>query len=63
MENPLSIDDTAKETPYINVIFERSSPTRYSKNAMLYQNIIEYALEDRPQEGFRFNELAKWLMI
>ncbi len=47
----------------INIIFERDSngitPTL---DALLYQDILKYGTEQQYENGFRFTQLANWLM-
>jgi len=46
----------------IHDIFESDDKRDYTNNALLYQNILKYGLENKFSDGFRFTELANWLM-
>ena len=43
-------------------MFERDSEDHSTKNALLYQDILRYGSEHPFSDGFRFTELANWLM-
>src|SRR2546422_9621135 len=49
---------------YINHIFESNSNNRYTKTALLYQDILKFENDFDKKYGseFTFNDLAKWLM-
>lgn len=52
-----------KDKPtYLDIIFEKDSANKFTKKALLYQNIMEYNLETNDDITFRFTDLARWLM-
>jgi len=59
-------DDIAIPEPYIDInkaVFEKVEKSReYTKDSLMYQDILEYGIKHSDQRGFRFTELAKWLM-
>jgi hypothetical protein len=59
-------DDIAIPEPYIDInraIFEKVEGSReYTKDSLMYQDILKYGIKHSDQHGFRFTEIAKWLM-
>lgn len=55
-----------RDSPGIKVIFERDKEGNYTKDALLYQNILHYSIdlekEKEERNSFRVRELARWLM-
>ena len=59
-------DDIVKPQLYIDInkaIFERVEGLReYTKDSLMYQDILEYGIKHCDEHGFRLTELANWLM-
>lgn len=59
-------DDIVKPLPYINInkaIFEKVEGLReYTKDSLMHQDILKYGIKHPYENGFRFTEIAKWLM-
>jgi hypothetical protein len=59
-------DDIVKPLPYIDInkaIFEKVEGLReYTKDSLMYQDILTYGIKHPYENGFRFTEIAKWLM-
>ena len=64
------MQNESKERPiFLNLIFERDASGKYTNNALLYQDILEYFFETTKNngsygspDGFFFNDLAGWLV-
>jgi hypothetical protein len=52
---------------YLNSIFEKDSNGNYTSEALLYQDILSYFFEHNSnfqhENGFRFNDIAGWLVM
>ncbi len=62
-----SIDDdnVVRPLPYIDInkaFFEREGPTKYTTDSLLYQDVLKYGIKHTNEHGFRFSELANWLI-
>jgi hypothetical protein len=59
-------DHIAIPEPYIDInkaIFEKVERSReYTKDSLMYQDILKYGIKHPYENGFRFTEIAKWLM-
>lgn len=59
-------DDIVKPLPYIDInkaIFEKVEGLReYTKDSLMHQDILKYGIKHPYENGFRFTEIAKWLM-
>jgi hypothetical protein len=59
-------DDIVIPEPYIDInkaIFEKVEGSReYTKDSLMYQDILKYGIKHPYENGFRFTEIAKWLM-
>ena len=51
-----------KDSPGIKAIFERDKEGNYTKDALLYQDILHYSIVIEDGNSFRERELARWLM-
>lgn len=52
-----------QEKPFlINMLFEKENEKSFTKNAVLYRNILEYRFETDGYKPFRFTDLGKYLM-
>src|ERR1051325_3143803 len=50
------------ERLHIDLLFETNEDGYFTPKSLLYQDIMEYFLEDNKEHPFRFTDLAKWLM-
>jgi len=51
--------------PYIDInkaIFEKEGLRGYTKDSLMYQDILKYGIKHPYENGFRFTEIANWLM-
>lgn len=63
MKRTPRITGLSVEKPFqINTLFEKEDEKNFTKNAVLYRNILEYLFEGQGHKPFRFTELAKFLM-
>jgi hypothetical protein len=46
----------------LGIIFEKDTIGQYTARARLYHDVISYALVDRPQKTFLFNDIAKFVI-
>ncbi len=59
-------DDIVIPEPYIDInkaIFEKAEGSReYTKDSLMYQDILKYGVKHPYENGFRVTEVANWLM-
>ena len=59
----------AKDSPHLSMIFEKDPNGKYTRDALLYQDILQYIFArdskyaSREPEVFVFDELAGWLVM